>query len=164
MARTFRQLGQGYGSNPVTITALVGGLQVFSGAVPTVDNIPPGEVRPEPPEQECFRWSQDDDGLGNVTIQVTNTGSGTFQLCQTQALENESEPDSWGMVFAQIVPDASGDAILGDPFSNITIDGIPQNRSTSTDAFGQWTWNIPAGATFIGTLTVNIAGNVSPTL
>jgi hypothetical protein len=162
MARTFRQLGQGYGSDPVTITALVGGVQVFSGSVPTVDEVPPGEVRPQPPEQDCFQWSQDDDWVGNVVMQITNTGSGTFQLCQTQALINTTEADSWGGVFAESVPGSSGNVVLGDPFRDVTIDGIPQSRSSSTDAYGQWTWNIEAGSTFIGTLTVNSRYNTSP--
>lgn len=156
MARTFRQLGQGYGSNPVTITAFIGGSEVFSGTVPTVNASPPGEVRPEPPEQVCFTWNQDDAWTGTVSFSITNTGSGTFQICQTQALSNVQIADSWTQVFAETVPGPGGNIVLGDPFSNVSIDGIAQTKPTNTDAYGQWTWNIGSGSTFAATLNVNL--------
>jgi hypothetical protein len=159
MARSFRQLGMGYGSSPVSIRASIDGSQVFSGTVPTVDQPIPGDTRPVPPPQEsCFSWTEQDQWTGTRSFEVVNTGSGIFQLTLTQAIGNLADENSWAGVFSQTVTTPSGDITYLDPFTEVSIDGVPRTKPADTSAYGQWHWNLGPGSSFTAVLNVNQRG------
>ena len=73
--RTFIQRGQAYGIEPVTITAQIDGVQVFSGPVNTIDE--PVPALPSLDTQigvDIFSWAEDVLFSGTKTMEITVTG------------------------------------------------------------------------------------------
>ena len=157
MPRDFRQLGMGYGVSPVSITASVNGSQVFSGTVPTLDQPVPGDITPvQPPQETCFSWTEPDTSwTGTRSFQLVNTGSGIFRITRTQAIGDLSAEDGWSGVFFQEISTPAGNVAFTDPFTEVSIDGVPQSRPEYAGHYGQWHWTVAPGSTFTATLNVN---------
>lgn len=158
MPRIFKQLGQGYGSSTVSITAQIDGNTVFSGSVPTADTLPPGVDPSTELGQDCFNWTEPVANFaGARTFSITVSGGDCFQLNQTLAQDNIANANSYGFVFQQTI----GNVIYSDPLTNVTIDGIAVDHPDEPSLPGQWGYNIPSGSVLTATLTVNtLMGNV----
>ena len=156
--RTFKQLGQAYGSTPATITATVNSTVVFSGQIPTIDA--PLPILPDLSftGTELFTWTNTVDFAGTQSFSISVANS-PLLLTNTSADYCIANNSSEFLYFYSYIQD--GINIL-DPFSNTAIDGVAVQRGPDlTDLLGQWYWIIPVGSTFTATLNVN--AGVEPT-
>ena len=152
MPRLFKQLGEGYGSSAVSITAQIDGNTVYSGTVPTINAPVPGV---EPSVQlgvECFSWSEPVANFsGSRSFSISVSGGGSFQLNATLAQSNVANLDAYGLVYTQTV----GNVVYSDPLTNVMIDGVPYTRPTDPSLTGQNGWNISSGSVLTATLNIN---------
>jgi len=168
--RTFKQLGQGYATEPLTIIASIDNVIVYEGIIPTVDqngSTDPGTI-PDIFGEQLFTWELDTAFSGTVDMSVTVAGPGRLFLTSTlanyvQILAPDSviEPryyiNSGPDVFGFFYQKQMEDYVLGDPMTNVKISGVPQTTSHGPLASGQWNWFIEGGDTF--SATVNIGGS-----
>jgi len=170
--RTFKQLGQGYGAEPLTITVSIDEVVVYSGEIPTVDQPAPTDpsILIYPFGQQLFTWELDTEFSGSVALSFTMAGPGRLFLTDTLAnyiqIPNPNPepgqpayinggPDVFGYYYQETTPEY----VLGDPFTNVKINGIDQTASGRTaQSSGQWCWFIEADGTF--SATVNILPSV----
>jgi hypothetical protein len=157
--RTFKQLGQAYGSTPAEIVAIVNGTVVFSGAVPTTDT--PLPVLPDESVSgtQLFTWTNtvDFSGTQSFSISVTNSPLLLTDTLADYVISNVTS--KFGGFYHHNIDGVT----IGDPITNAAIDGIPMQRGPdSTNLTGQWYWTIPAGSTF--TATLNVDAGVEPPL
>ena len=162
--RTFKQQGQAYGSSPASIVATINGTVVYSGTVNTIDEpIPTFPNLDINPNAELFTWEQDVTSSDSSTLELTVTGA---PLLLTQSLANytgKANVDNPGTTissgpteFLSFYNTSIGNVVYSDPFSNVEIDGVPQERDNSMT--GQWYWLIPVGSTF--TAVINTLAGV----
>ena len=170
--RTFKQLGQGYGSSNATITAKINGATVFSGIVPTANQRLPGSPSgTDDTYPTLFTWTNDVDFAGTQTMEITVTGA-TVLLAATNAnyvpvavavtgpLSNpdpnyvptyeSSGPDTYNVIFKEEVDGF----VYTDPTTNVTIDGVPKSVARDSSLLGQRHWTISPGSTFTCQLNV----------
>jgi hypothetical protein len=151
MPRIFKQLGHGYGADPVSIVAQIDGNTVFSGTIPTTDVPVPGV---EPGVQlglECFQWTEATGNfVGTQSLSITVTG-GTFQIGQTLAQSSLANADQYGAVYQTDI----GNVIFSDPLTNVSIGGEPRVRPDDPELTGQWGWTLESGQTLSATLNIN---------
>jgi hypothetical protein len=166
--RTFKQFGQGYGSTPATIVATIDGVQVFNGPVNTVDEpLPLGPVTN--PGSEIFTWTNTVDFAGTQSFSISVTGSSLLLTVTSanypflQIDTNVTEPFiinssvDFSYFYTNFYTKNVNGVNLADPFTNVTIGGVPQQRAprpNDSELPGQWYWLIPAGSTFTATLNV----------
>lgn len=151
--RTFKQMGQGYGSLPATITAKIGDKIVFSGEVATVNQ--PLPVLPDLSFQmnnTLFSWTDNTEISGTTTMEITVEGSPVL-LANTVANYYFDSP-AYENEFTGFYSYVVDGVYYGDPLSNEMIDGIIVSRAEDPSLTGQWFWTILPGSTF--TATVNI--------
>ena len=156
--RTFKQLGQSYGSTPAIITATINGTVVFSGEITTIDTPLPILPNLSVTGTELFTWTNTVDFSGTQSFSISVDNS-PLLLTDTSAdycvANNVSQ-------FQSFYSYTQGDTYIYDPFSNTAIDGVAVQRNTSIpELTGQWYWLVPAGSTFTATLNVN--AGVEPT-
>jgi len=158
MPRIFKQLGEGYGSSAVSITAQIDGNTVYSGTVPTIDAPPPGVKPGVQLGVDCFSWSEPVANFsGSRSFTVSVSGGGSFQLNMTLAQSNVANLDAYGLVYTHTV----GNVVYADPLTNVMIDGVSYPPPTDPSLNGQWGWNIPSGGVLTATLNINTTmGNV----
>jgi hypothetical protein len=165
--RTFKQLGQAYGTNPVTVVAKINGVEVFNGTISAVDSQPvftyPSEV------QDLFSWTSDVDFSGNVEMEVSASG-GKLLLTETVAnyikiIDAENPPPGvtsgagvFGIFYFQDVDGTT----LSDPRTNIVIGGESQIPSRNTGLLGQYYWLIPSETTCTSTITIQPGYETNP--
>lgn len=188
--RTFRQRGEASPhTDPVTITAKIDGVEVFSGLVPTewvrddrlaIDYAACG---PDCCDRATFEsdpvafsgnvlivWEKPVEFEGTVDMEISVQG-GPFTLTQSHANYRIDEPhDAPHADFVLGNEEYFGpyyfyhtadDVCIQDPISDVEIDGVPQNPVRGITDTGQWVWVIPGGSTF--TCKVNILpGYVAP--
>jgi len=151
MPRIFKQLGHGYGAEPVSIVAQIDGNTVFSGTVPTADTPIPG---PEPGVQlglDCFQWTEATGNfVGTQSLSITVTG-GSFQIGQTLAQSSLANADQYGSVYHT----HTGNVVFTDPLTNVSIDGESRVRPDDPVLTGQWGWLLESGQTLLATLNIN---------
>jgi hypothetical protein len=161
--RTFKQLGQAYGSTPVTIVAHVDGTEVYSGVVPTDDQAIPALPNLDISlTSQLFTWEKAIADSGTSVLSVSVTG-GALVLADTFA----NYAKTWSANVSPktaISTGADGWASLNDltagppapsyidPLSNVTINGIARTADRSTGP-GQYYWSLQAGDAFICTVT-----------
>lgn len=148
------QRAQGYGPQPVTATVQIDGVTVLDGIIPTQD-IP----APALPDQwspalgvNAWSWTVDStfDGTQTMTVSVND---GQMYLCDTFfTLSNQP-----GNIYPLVIPQTQGNVEFVDPFTMVTVNGVPQDPARDSDHAGQWVWQLSAGDQFA--CTVNI---VSP--
>jgi hypothetical protein len=171
--RTFKQMGQGYGSSNCTVTAKIDGATVFSGIVPSANQrLPVGPTDTEDAYPTLFTWTNDVDFEGTQTMEITVTGA-TVLLAATNAnymrsavqtegiIENpdpnyvptnyeSTGPDTYGVIFKEEVDGF----VYTDPTTNVTIDGVPKSVARDSSLLGQRHWTISPGSTFTCQLNV----------
>lgn len=175
--RTFKQLGQAFGPDPVTVIAKIDGVVVFNGTVTALDE--PFPVFPDSNtlfNGELFTWTEDTAFAGERNLEIAVSG-GTVLLTDTMAnfapaglvtdppsviVSNETS------FYSFYVFEENGTNVF-DPFTNIEIDGAPKSTSHTVAPGqigwhapmpGQWYWRIPSGSVF--TATVNIQAGTAP--
>lgn len=152
MPRIFQQLGHGYGPSPTTIVVQIDGTTVFSGPVPTADEPVPGEDLAHNYGVLCFDWTESDTyfaGEKTLSIAVTN---GVFKIGETLAQSSNVDPTAYGSIYKE----ALGNLLLGDPLTNVVIDGVSRSRPEQAPLLGQWGWVLAAGSSLSATMRVNI--------
>lgn len=188
--RTFRQRGEASPhTDPVTITAKIDGVQVFSGLVPTEwirdDRLATDYAACGP---DCcdratfdndvlaftgnilFTWEKPVDFEGTVDMEIAVEG-GPFTLTHTAANYRFAEPHTPDIAeFVLGQPDYFGpfyfyhtadDVCIQDPMTDVKIDGVLQTVTRGADDVGQWNWTVPGGSVL--TCKVNIMpGYVAP--
>lgn len=150
--RTFKQLGQSYGSTPAIITATINGTVVFSGEITSIDI--PLPILPDLSVigTELFTWTNTVDFSGTQPFSISVANS-PLLLTDTRADYCVANNVSQFQSFYSYIQDGIN---ISDPFSNTAIDGVAVQRGPdSTNLLGQWYWIIPAGSTFTATLNVN---------
>lgn len=156
--RTFKQMGQAYGSTPCAITATINGVIVFSGEIPTLDIPFPILPNTAISTVDLFTWNNtvDFSGTQSFSISVANA---PLLLTNTQAdcvLANNTT------AFSSFYSYDNNGVTVVDPFTNVAIDGVVMQKSPDYSTMtGQWYWSIPAGSTFSATL--NVSAGVEPT-
>lgn len=172
--RTFKQLGQAYATEPLTITASINDALVYQGTIPTVDQpVPPDpSILTYPFGQQLFTWELDTAFSGTVDMTFTVAGLGRLFLSDTLAnyvmiANPDTSPgqppyiNGGPTVFGYFYQLQMPNYVLGDPFTNVKINGVDQTTYPSVTQSGQWCWFIEESGTF--SATVNIAPtNLSP--
>lgn len=179
--RTFKQMGQGYGSSNCTVTAKIDGATVFSGVVPSANQrLPNDPTGTEDTYPTLFTWTNDVDFAGTQTMEITVTGAtlllgeinanyypvhvpqtGPIAVPDLATLVKQYEssgPDSYGIIFKEYV-DGSDDTagvrtVYTDPVTNVVIDGVPKTVTRDPSLLGQRHWTIGPGSTFTCQLNV----------
>lgn len=172
VTRTFVQKGQGYGAEPVRITAKIGGNVVFSGSVVTVD-----EPRPALPnldwqmDSNLYTWTNDVSYHGQQDFELT-VQNGTLLFCDSLANYTmytdpvtgnvmPGDDSHYGAFYFEETVTPTGNVIVYDPYTEEAIDGITQMPQPGVYEYpGQWWWTLPAGSTFTAKLNI-FAGNVA---
>lgn len=77
--KTLQFLGTGYGETPITVTATLGGQEIFNGTVPTI-NGPVNTSTPVASELIMFSGDVDYATIGAVPMTITVGGTGTLVL------------------------------------------------------------------------------------
>lgn len=171
--RTFKQLGQGFGIIPCTITAKIDGVTVYSGTVPTVNQpLPAGPAGVDDGYPDLFTWTNDVNFAGTQSMEITVTGSPLLLAAVnanyvpqvipvTGKIENpdpnwvptnyeSSGPSTYNVIFKESV----GDKVYTDPTTNVVIDGIAKSVTRNPELTGQRHWLINPGSTFTCQLNV----------
>jgi len=150
--RTFKQYGQAYGSVPASITATIDGTVVFSGPIPTIDTPIPFDPLIFIDRPTLFTWTNTVEFSGTQSYSITVTGS---PLLLVHTLADHCRADD-ALEFNSFYSRVSEGIVITDPFTNVTIDGVLQQRGpNNSDLPGQWYWLIPADSTFTATLNIN---------
>lgn len=174
LTRTFKQKAQGYGTEPVSITAKINGATVYTGTIPTSADEPPllpdsnidlGEV--------IFSWTREDVlSSQDFTVEITvdNSESSDTFVILTDTIANYVQvydaqtdkyvsggPDYFSVYYFQSVTDDQGTYIESDPFENVTIGSDYFPNHPTREYSGQWYWKILPQQTFSAVLKV-IAG------
>ena len=135
------------------------GSTIYSGPVTTLDEpVPP---LPDPNVQvinEMFTFTKDSSFSGSLPMTITVTNS-PLLICQTVANFPVDTPDQ-ANVWSTIYETSIGNVVYSDPFTNESIDGVPQSRDPDYDLQGQWWWLIPDGSTF--SCDINIQASKAP--
>jgi hypothetical protein len=164
--RTFKQLGQAYGSSPVQIIAKIDDVEVFNGVVSALDEPVPMLPTDTPiVSQELFSWTADVDFDGTQALEITAIG-GTVLLTDSVANYGTSEieipaappfpnpvsigPDAYAPFYANITEDTWDVDYLKD----VAINGIPLVKDNSPELIGQWIWTINNGKVLTGVIHV----------
>ena len=166
--RTFKQLGQAYGTNPVTVVANINGVEVFNGTISAVDSQPVFTYQSD--DRDLFSWTEDLSFAGPVEMEVSVTG-GKLLLTETVAnyikiIDAENPPPgvtSGADIFGRFYSQSVDNKTISDPRSNVVIGGESQTASRDTGLLGQYYWLIPAEATCTSTITIQ-PGFGAPTL
>ena len=169
--RTFKQCGQGIGSEPVSIIAKIDGAVVFEGDIPTLD-IP----LPDQPDQvdpsvilsnPIFSWEGTVDFSGTANLEIIVNGTGTLIVNDTVAnyvVIGNTAPSA--NVYGSFYSYTENGVTISDPFSNPKIDGAEVLRVRDFDPAnpldGQWWYTVDSESTFTGTLNIT-AGQLPPT-
>ena len=180
--RTFKFYGVGYSATPVTVTATMGGQQVFSGTVPTVNQPIDPYPYPTPSEAETTELFSivnfsdlNTDFAGNIPMSLTvNSGSGVLitnikSNWQGQQIYNET-----GDIESEVLGTATdfdftynGEPTNSegspDPRSNVFINGVQQVPDILSIPRGVYTWRVLTDQTISYNLNVNI-GKVGNTV
>lgn len=149
--RTYTYLGQAYGTTPATVTVIVDGNTVYSGAVTTTDAPIPAWDQRSTISNEMFSWTDDETFFGAKSISIAVTGSDLL-LSSIEAVAETANT---------VVRLGTDGEIDGDPMVNVTIDGVSQNPDRG-DLTGIWCWVIPAGGTLTADFTVSEPKPITP--
>ena len=172
--RTFHFMGQGYGSDPVTITASINSTQIYSGPIPTIT----GPAEPYPvvvPVDQVILFSIDNsaalntDFAGSLPMTVVLSGGtgvlfGSIDTNWTQGDYSylNGQVDQFGECYIGQPPNSDGS---GDVRSSVTLNGTPWVISRPPD--GYWNYYVPSDNTLTYNFNIslgqvgNVVGNTS---
>jgi hypothetical protein len=166
--RTFRQYGKAFGTEQLSMTATLGGIEIFNGPVPTALTEPEPDFSTVtwPYGDVLFTWTDDIDFVGAKEMKIQVYGIGYVMLTSTNAnyicIEVTTEP-------AYVTIPGGPDAFNGfysqqfdgyqahDPYTNVVIGGTPREPDSTGQTRGQWTWIVNGGSEFVAMLNVNKA-------
>jgi hypothetical protein len=169
--RTFRQNGQGYFSTPVTIIAKIDGVQVFDGEVPTL--IEPYPILPQLDVNigvPMFTWEEPlSKNSGQMSMEITVT-NGILLVSDTYSNASSAIPPSPTPDEVPYIDEYDFEVLTwwqyinqvwhSDALTEVTIDGIPQTRPTTSHPsgvnMGQWYWRVEAGSVFTANINLQI--------
>jgi hypothetical protein len=163
--RTFKQQGLAYSSSPVTIVAKVDGVEVFSGAVATLNEPIPTVPTPDyvynTTPIDLFTFTENADFAGTKTLEIS-VSDGTLVvtglLADYSSYEGPSTPvdpskypgaGKFGSAFTNKV----GDIVYTNAVINVTIDDVAQ--SVSEDIVGTRFYPVEPGSVFKATLQIS---------
>jgi hypothetical protein len=168
--RTFKQLGKGYGLDPLPIVALVNNNIVYQGLVTVVDELPSdtGFIPLASLGDTLFTWEMNVELSDPFELTILVEGDGQLMLTNTLAnytmgpnIITDAESDgvnlspgtaeSFGYIFLEQTPDYA----LGDPFSNVKINESPCPSIHSPECSGQLSWFLNGGDTFSCTVSLS---------
>ena len=170
MNRTVQFLGWAYGAENISTTVVYDGSTVFSGSItPVAAEYPGEEVTLTPPFNVLLTFEIPVETAGSKPVSVTTSGGQLMVLGATTANYNslptwtgssEYLPYTQGTAtgFASIIQPATPGLPEADCRSNVTIDGVPQERPTHENTFN---WILPSGSTIAFDLQIT-AGQVAP--
>ena len=158
--RTFKQYGQGFGSDPVSIIAKINDVIVFEGDIPTVDE--PLPLQPDLIDNfdnVLFSWENTVDFAGTANVEITVGGSGTLMLTATVANYITGNIETSTDVYGSFYSYTEEEVAIFDPFTNPKINGVDVVRVRdwvpTTPLDGQWMYTLASQSTFTGTLNIN---------
>jgi hypothetical protein len=163
--RTFKQLGQGFGPDPVGIIAKINDTIIFEGTVDAINE--PFIISGENKEfnNVLFSWENTVDFSGTSNLEIVVTGPGAIVLSKIVAnyvsdLDIYLDPDSFGEFYHF----TQNDIKIFDPLSDPKINGVDISRQRELDSdiplIGQWHYAVMSDSTF--TATVNISAGIEP--
>jgi hypothetical protein len=169
--RTFKQVGQGYGTTPVTITALIDNQVVYDGEVNTNPSVAPlpGEYS-QVTDSDLFTWTDDllFDGTRQFEIRVHNGDlllKGRYADYASVVNPNpdsppiSSGPANFGMFYTTV----ENGILIYETLFDVKIDGGSMTTTPSAELNGQWYWLLTKNSVLTGTLRI-LPGILSPTL
>jgi len=162
MSRAIKIFGIGFSAddNDAEIEVAVDGNVIYTGAVTTDKNFDLREytLGSDLGEEEVASWIEGDTAITkSLSIKAL---SGNFLYTETLTTyvgeENNENPELFGVYS---YTEADGDEV-GDPNSNILIDGAENENGPSDDRselYGQWSIGIPEGSTMTCDLNIEEA-------
>lgn len=148
--RTIQFFGKAYGEKPVQIIATVDDVVMFSGPIPTVNDVPPTRGLPESEQEVLFTipLNVKFHGILNMSIEVA---SGTCLILGVIKGNYNPQHDGTTTTATEFGPVFNGDAR-----SSVRINGIlqPLPERTSEELRGTWSWTVPWGCTFSHILNI----------
>lgn len=159
--RTFKQRGQGHGSSPVTVVVKIDGVEVYNGAVPTLDT--PYKLTDFDPDYgqpgaDLFSWNDELGFEGTKTMEIT-VGNGFLVMMDTMVNYTfpGTTPDRFGPVYMKTV----GEVTNTNPLVDISINGAAQDQDNGCP--GQTYWLVPPSGTFTCTVRISSSSFIPPT-
>ena len=173
--RTYKQLGQAYGSSPVTLVAKINGEEVFNGTLHTLDqslpSLPITGISFAGFGGPIFSWTTDIAFMGSASMELTVTGgtlllTNTFANYITTPTYGSIKPGDEGYMpdaplpsdpptpFKDTLYGAYTDPTYIDPLTSVTINGQEQTDvyNSHPDLKGQWYWALQDGSVFTATV------------
>lgn len=146
--RNFLQQGAAYGSTGASVVVTIDGQQIFAGPVPTINAPLPVQPGSDIDDTLC-QWTLPADFNGAALFTLTVSGSPVViadSLADRQGMTDVSvlQPLDYTQTIDGIT--------VTDPFTNVTIDGQSQTRSSTLT--GQWYWLVNPGQTFTADLNI----------
>jgi len=177
--RTFNQLLQGYGPEPITAVALVDSVQVFSGQINTVNQPLPSLPDNNDYGVPTFEWTKDIEFDGSVTLTLTHTGeSGVIVVTDTLADWSKTFPidtatgnaymttsgaDNFVEYYYETKTDAEGDYVVSDPYTAVAVNDQNVYSEPTRSLPGQRYYFLMPGDVMTATLTIDAGyANVNP--
>lgn len=152
--RIFKQLGQAFGAEPVTLTVKIDGATIYNGTVPTL-NLPGVPAVGEETTEVLFQWERDVNYWGVQKLEIAVSGGAV--RCERLVANHVMVPSPYSV--PSLVPGGSRqygpfykhDTEFGastDPKSNAKINGQAQPRTYSANTLGEWFYIIGDGEVF----------------
>ena len=166
-ARIFRFKGKAYAaSGTVSVTATMGGTEIYSGSVPTTNE--PTPSRNISDLDTLFEYTGSTDTTGNVSVTLTVSGGDLF-FGEPQANYSGAEftvdwTDPQNPVLTVITQpvdyysDVNWNTLESDGKNNVTVNGASANRVLISDSeIGDWQYLTPNGGTLSCSLFIDPA-------
>lgn len=169
--RTFQFLGQGYGSDPVSITASINSTQVYSGTIPTIAG--PADSWPVvPTNEQVILFSIDNsaalntDFAGSLPMTIVVSGgngvlfgeiNSNYYIGNVLVDPNAGTVNNFSQNYAGNPPNSDGSL---DPRSSVTQNGTP--CVTVRPPNGCWNYYVETGSTFSYNFNISLGqiGNI----
>lgn len=152
--RTFKQLGQGYSNAAATVIVKVDGATVYMGAVPTINEpVPTDFTWGKDHRVALWQWQTSLNHRAAQAVEITVT-SGRVLLLNTVSDNTDVPGASGGWNFAQGLVDDFGPFAVGDPWSDVKINGRAQ--SLASGKRGQSYWLLHNGDVLTGNINMDL--------
>jgi hypothetical protein len=163
--RTIQFVGQGYGADPVSITASINSTQIYSGTIPTIAG--PTDGWPVvPPAEQVILFSIDNsaalntDFAGSLPMTIVVSGGNgvlfgeinlNYYLGNVLVDPNAGTVNNFSQNYDGNPPNSDGS---GDPRSSVAVNGTPCSTVRPPD--GCWNYYVPTDSTFTYNWNISI--------
>lgn len=169
--RTFQFFGQGYGSDPVSITASINSTQIYSGTIPTIPG--PSDGYPVvPPAEQVVLFSIDNsvalntDFAGSLPMTIVVSGgtgvlfgdiNSNYYIGNVAVDPNAGTVNNFSQNYAGNPPNSDGTL---DPRSSVALNGTPW--AVTRPPNGCWNYYVPADNTLTYNFNISLGqiGNI----